>query len=101
MSIEYPGSTRIVSWKETLPDYIEVRSKAGMNLVAVEFGEDENETLDRYQNNRVAEVVMNALFEERGEFANPDDVEECIEIAHSDEDKSYFAAQEVEVINRL
>lgn len=101
MSIEFPGSTQIVSWKETLPDYIDVINRGGRELVRVEFGEDEDESFDRYQNNRVAKVVMDILFEERPEFPHPDNVEECVEISHSEENKSYFAAEEVQVTNRL
>jgi hypothetical protein len=101
MSIEHPGSIQIVTWKDRLPDYIEIKKSARKERVAAKFGNDEDETLERYRESRAAKAVMDIIFEDRVEFKDPDDIEECVEIAHSHENRTYFAAEKEKVVERL
>lgn len=102
MSIEYPGSIRVVTWEDRLLDYMKIRNNTpGADTVVCEFGDDADETLERYRESPSAQAVMDIIFDDRPEFKDPDDIEECVEIAHSHENKTYFAAEKEKVVERL
>lgn len=68
MTIDYPGSTEVVSWKDNLPDWIELTESMGLEVVAVEMTDDVESMIDRYNTNEICEIVIDRVFEANMEF---------------------------------
>lgn len=68
MTIDYPGSTEVVSWKDNLPDWIELTESMGRKVVAVEMTDDVESMIDRYNTNEICEIVIDRVFEANMEF---------------------------------
>ena len=96
----YPGSTKVVTWKDNLPEWMDISNVVGRESVTVEI-EDELETMtDRYYDNRVCRSVINEVFERRSSFTGLT-FEESMEKVIDEMDHEYFSATVEEVEERL
>lgn len=100
MTIDYPGSTKVTSWKRNLPEWIEIVEVAGRKTVSVEMTKDVDPMIDRYNQNRVCRAVVDSVFENNSSFDNMD-FNESMEKAVVEMGYENFASGVAEVEERL
>lgn len=94
MSFEHPGSTKVVSWKDDLPEYITVDEDLG--IVEAHLGDSVGETLYRYDTNDVFKAATDSVHRDFN-----CSLEEFVSKCHNDLPGDHFNATVGEVKEKL